>query len=485
MDLLIGDVFRNAARAAPNRIAAAHGSDSITFGELDLRANLVARAIARRGVRLGDRVAVWSDTNLDTVPVFAALSKLGAAFAPVSGLLSVEEAAPIIELADPTLLVVDSDRTEAGRRLGERGRCAVAGLDELRGDDEDDADIDTVGLTENHTHVLFFTSGSTGRPKGVVLSHRANFLRSFTGVMLSGRRPAVCPFPLFHMAAWTNALYQWQLHDSVVFSAADGVSVVDAIERHRAYRVAGIPAIWRRALEYLGTPEGRARDVSSLRIADTGTSATPVEFLEAVAEGFPSARVRVSYGSTEAGGVTFLDHDDISRKPGSCGVPNPLTRVRVDENGELWASGPALFDGYYGNPEATAEALIDGWYRSGDLAEIDHDGYVSIVGRANDVIRSGGETVAPTEVELVLADHPAVADVAVVGIPDMQWGEVVCAVLVVAEGQPAPTVEALRTHCRDRLATFKLPRRVEVVAEIPKTASTGQIRRTLIIQQFA
>jgi acyl-CoA synthetase (AMP-forming)/AMP-acid ligase II len=295
----------------------------------------------------------------------------------------------------------------------------------------------------------------------------------------------VCPYPLFHMGAWTIALQQWQGRDRVVFSGTDAVSVLDAIERHRAYRMNAIPAIWRRVLDHLTTPEGKARDLSCLRFVDSGTSATPIELLEAMAAAFPTAQVRVFYGATESGGVTGLSHADISRKPGSCGVPAPTARVRIDEHGELWASGPMLFDGYFGNPEATAEVLVDGWYRSGDLAEFDDEGYVSIVGRAKDVIRSGGETVAPTEVEHVLGDHPAVADVAVVGIPDVQWGEVVCAVLVLVDGHDAPTVEELRAHCTGRLATFKHPRRVEVTGEIPKTASTGQIRRALIVQQLA
>src|SRR5262249_23415753 len=156
--------------------------------------------------------------------------------------------------------------------------------------------------------------------------------------------------------------------------------------------------------------------------------------------------------------VACLQHDDIARKPGSCGVPTGLAEVHIDESGELWTRGPMLFDGYYNDEEATAEAIVDGWYRSGDLVEADGEGDLTVIGRARDIIRTGGETVAPREVEDVLAGDPSIADVAVVGLPDANWGEVVCAVVVVRSGHNVPDVERLRARCVGRLATFKHPR---------------------------
>jgi acyl-CoA synthetase (AMP-forming)/AMP-acid ligase II len=141
-------------------------------------------------------------------------------------------------------------------------------------------------------------------------------------------------------------------------------------------------------------------------------------------------------------------------------------------------------DGYFDNAAATAEALRDGWYCTGDLGAIDDDGYLSIVGRARDVIRSGGETIAPVEVEQALSDHPAIAEVAVVGVPDVQWGEVVTAVVVVTAGAPAPGIDAIRSHCDGRLAAYKQPRRVEVVDALPRTPATGQVQRTLIVERI-
>jgi acyl-CoA synthetase (AMP-forming)/AMP-acid ligase II len=159
--------------------------------------------------------------------------------------------------------------------------------------------------------------------------------------------------------------------------------------------------------------------------------------------------------------------------------------VRLSDTGEVCIASEYLMDGYFEQPDATAEALRDGWYHTGDLGALDHDGYLSIVGRARDVLRTGGETVAPLEVEDALRDHPAVAEVAVVGIPDPQWGEVVCAVVVAAPGRERDVdVDALRAHCRDRLAPYKHPRRVEVVDALPRTAATGQVQRTLLVERI-
>ena len=157
--------------------------------------------------------------------------------------------------------------------------------------------------------------------------------------------------------------------------------------------------------------------------------------------------------------------------------------MRIDPgNGELLTRSPVLFDGYFGDPEATAAAFEDGWYRTGDLAEVDDDGYLSIVGRARDVIRTGGETVSPSQVEQILASHPALADVAVVGIPDEQWGEVVCAAVVLRRGSARVELTELRGLCEGRLATFKHPRRLAVVDEIPRTASTNQVQRRVLVE---
>jgi acyl-CoA synthetase (AMP-forming)/AMP-acid ligase II len=487
MELLIGDVFRNAARAVPERTAALLGTRSITFGELDRTANRMARAVQAYVLGPGDRVAVWASTQLELLPLFAALAKLGAVFAPMNPGLSAEEAVDTAAAARPALLVVDDGRDDAGSVAAKVG-VPLLPLSRLTraAQTEDDGDVGVGDLDERSPHVIFFTSGSTGRPKGSVISHRVNYLRTHPGALFEPRGPMVCPFPLFHMAGWTIALQQWQARAPVVFVTPDAASICAAIEQHRATRVYGIPAVWRRVLEYLKSPDGAAHNLSSVQAADTGTSATPPELLAALRAAFPNADVRVFYGSTEAGGVAALDHDDLDRKPGRCGLPSPAADVRIDDAGELWVRGPLLFDGYFEDPEATADVLVDGWYRTGDLAEADEDGYLSIVGRARDVIRTGGETVAPVEVEAALASHPGVADVAVVGLPDAEWGEVVCAVVVSAGATSAPpTLDDLRAHCDGRLAAHKHPRRLAVLDAIPRTSPTNQVQRRLLVEMLS
>jgi fatty-acyl-CoA synthase len=193
---------------------------------------------------------------------------------------------------------------------------------------------------------------------------------------------------------------------------------------------------------------------------------------------------RVFYGSTEAGPGTVLAHADLARKPGSVGLPQPGVDVRLDD-GEVCIRSDLLMDGYFDQPDATAEALRDGWYHTGDLGSLDDEGYLSIVGRARDVIRTGGETVAPSEVEAALVTHPAVREVAVVGLPDAKWGEVVCAVVVPESGgDDAPQLDDLRAHAATRLAPFKQPRHLELVDELPRTPATGQVQRTLLVERI-
>jgi acyl-CoA synthetase (AMP-forming)/AMP-acid ligase II len=191
----------------------------------------------------------------------------------------------------------------------------------------------------------------------------------------------------------------------------------------------------------------------------------------------------VFYGSTEAGPGLQLGPRDLFRKPGRVGVPQPGVEVRLVD-GEVCLRSPFLMDGYFDNPAATDEVLRDGWYHTGDLGAFDDEQYVSIVGRARDVIRTGGETVAPAEVESVLGTHPAIAEVAVVGVPDPNWGDTVTAVVVLHDGAPVVDVDSLRAHCDGRLSPYKHPRRVEIVDALPRTPATGQVQRTLIVEQL-
>lgn len=482
--LLIGDVFANAARAVPDRTAAVLGDRSITFGELDALADRVAAVLHHRGVRRGDRVACWSGTDLDVVALFAALAKVGAVFVPIAGTLGVSEAAEVAGAMRPSLTAVAADASDAEIAvLASATRAGVVALKGLTASGDPahrTRPVDRTAafgqhLAETDPHAIFSSSGSTGKPKGVVLSHRVGFLRSHPGSQLEPRGTAVCSFPLYHMAAWTISLQQWQARDTVVYlTRADGRAIREAVSTHEATRLYCIPAVWQRVLDAGSAP------LDSLRFADTGTSAVTAGLLAAIRAAAPHADVRVFYGSTEAGNVACISGDDLLAHPHSAGRPGTSVRVRVAETGELHVRGPLLFDGYFDEPDATAAAFTDGWCRTGDLSELDAAGRLTIVGRLGDLIRTGGEAVAPNEVEQALSGHPAVADVAVVGLPDPSWGELVCCVIVPRDPGAPPGLDELRRYLHGRLAAHKHPRRVHVVSTLPRTPATGQLQRRLI-----
>ena len=345
-------------------------------------------------------------------------------------------------------------------------------------------DVDEPALDERDPHVIFFTSGSTGAPKGVVLSHRVNCLRSFPSLGVERDGGTVCMFPLFHMAGWSLALGAWQARRPIhLVRTPDAETLlrsrVDAAARRGSTRSPPCgPASSSTGVD--------GYDLSALREADTGTSATPPELVDAIRAALPQTVTRIFYGSTEAGPGTILGIADLARKPGSVGLPQPGVELRISDEGEVCLRSELLMDGYFDDPDATAAALdADGWYHSGDLGVLDDEGYLSIVGpapgraahrRRDGRAGRGRGRCSPT--------HPAVAEVAVVGLPDPQWGEIVCAVVVPAAGRRPRPSRTLRAHCDGRLAAFKHPRRVEVVADLPRTSATGQVQRTLLVERI-
>jgi fatty-acyl-CoA synthase len=487
--LLIGDLIRRNARAVPGRTAASLAGRLLSHAELDAAANRVGWALRGLGVGCGDRLVAWADSSLEQLALFAGAAKLGAVFAPIDARLGAKEAALVASIARPRLLVTDAPHLEVSRGVAEELGIDVALLGRIDGERNASAllhprrradDVVAPELREGDPHVMFFTSGSTGRPKGVVLSHRANYLRSFQGVFRDLPELSVCMFPLFHMAGFTLALSAWQTRGEIALVPdASAEAILEAVERRRANRLYCIPSIWQRIL--CANP---ARwDTSSLREIDTGTSAVPIEMIRALKQAFPGSTTRVYYGSTECGSAAALPDADVLRKPGSVGPPSPGVDLRLSESGEILVRSAYLMDGYFEDPAATGAALRDGWFHTGDLGDLDDEGYLQVVGRIKEVIRTGGESVAPAEVEAILATHPSIAEVAVVGIPDPQWGEIVCAVVVPAAGT-MPTLPDLQKHCERQIAGFKKPRRLELAQALPRTPATGQVQRTLLVQRI-
>jgi acyl-CoA synthetase (AMP-forming)/AMP-acid ligase II len=462
--LLLHDVIRVAAVRLPNRVAVSHGDRRYTFAEVEERSRHLAMVLAGRGVRRGDRVGWWADTSIEAGPFYYGLAQLGAVFVPLNPRFSADEAQAVLDLVDPRFVVTDDNHT---------GDVTIAELLAER----PKGGVDLPEVHETDADVIFCTSGTTGTPKGAVLSHRSNRLRTVAlGAAPTG--PSMSIFPQFHWGGWSFVHSAWYSGDEIVLvDAGDTEGLLQAIDRRKVQKFYAIPAIWKRIL----TTDRSRYDLSSLRQANTGTSATPLELRTAVSEAFPGATTTIGYGATEAGGLCTLAAEDLFRKAGSVGLPAPGVLVRIEE-GELWVRSPQMFSGYFRNPEATAAAVVDGWYRTGDLVERDDEGYVWVVGRVKDMIRTGGETVAPSEVDVVLQRHPAVADGAAAGIPDDDWGEIVAAFVVLRPGQTLDLAE-VRRHCEGTLANFKHPRRLYLVDAIPRTGPTGQVQRRRLTER--
>jgi fatty-acyl-CoA synthase len=452
-------------------LAATLGAEEITFGELDSAANRFARVLQRHGVAGGDIVMWWTGAALSSLSGMLACARLGAVFAPLSVLLDAEGAADIASYVRPRLLVCDLERVDAAARLGE---ITVLGLGELEhAAGMTDKPIDDVTVSDRDPHILYLTSGSTGRPKGVLVSHRASWLRSAPDGNAPGVDGVLCTFPLYHYGGWHYVIEAWLAGTAVhLVSRADGSEVTMTVERRRPQAIYCIPAVWERVLATDG-------DLSSLRYADTGTSSFGDSLLDRLGDRLPKARTRVLYGASEAGRMAALEHSELADHRGSVGRSVSHGRITLSADGEVVFSGPTLMNGYLNLPDATATAIDEHGYRTGDLGWTDEDGFLYITGRRSEAIRTGGEWVSPVEVEAAIRNLPGVADLAVIGVPDPQCGEIVCVALVPEAGHVVPSADELRARLIG-LARYKQPRLVVEVPDIPRTAATGQIMRKAI-----
>jgi long-chain acyl-CoA synthetase len=335
---------------------------------------------------------------------------------------------------------------------------------------------------------ISYTGGTTGRPKGVMLSHGNLLANAQHNLVATGHRADqrwlhVCP--MFHVAGIANLIAcTWVGAEQVLLPRFDPRAVLETIEHERITHTVLVPTMLAMLLD---APGSEHADLSSLRHVQYAASPISPELQQRVLGRLPECDVAQFYGMTEAAPtVTHLTPEDHRRggeRLGSVGTPVPGVQVEIrgpeGEPGELYIRGPNIMLGYWNRPEATAEALVDGWYRSGDIARADADGYLYMVDRAKDMIISGGENVYSIEVEAVLAGHPAVAEAAVFGIPDERWGEAVHAAVTLRPGSEADA-DSLIEHCRERIAGFKAPRSIDLRAEpLPKSGAGKVLKNRL------
>lgn len=472
------------AAAAPGRQALLCTGASWTFGQLDGWATATARRLAALGARPGDRVALLMGNSPEFVALLHAAPRLEIALAPLNTRLAAPELAWQLADAGARLLIYDDANAALAidARAGLAAGFQAASVAELMAQRQADTELlSTIDLDAVFT--IIYTSGTTGRPKGAMLTY-GNYWWSAVGSALNLGTHAddrwLAMLPLFHVGGLSivvrAAIYGIPL---VLLRAFDPAEANRAIDEDGITIVSVVSTMVRRMLD----ARGAAAYPAALRCLLLGGGPAPQPLLEAcAARGLPVAQ---TYGLTEAASqVATLAPADALRKLGSAGQPLLPTMLRIERDGspaasgavgEIVVRGPTVMRGYMNRPEATAEALRAGWLHTGDLGYLDEEGFLYVVSRRSDLIISGGENVYPAEIEATLLEHPAVAEAAVVGLPDADWGQAPAAAVVLHAGAAAAPAELI-AFCRARLAGYKTPRLVRVVAGLPRNAG-GKVQR--------
>lgn len=496
-DTLDQILARSAARFG-DRLALRFGERSWSYSELDQAVSAASVALTARGLRPGDRVAAYG-VNSDAYLIgFLACARAGLVHVPVNYALRSAELAYILDDSGSTAVLVDPDLRSHLDGVASHVkhvillRDDVASLLELVKAGGDHGQVVPPGRSGPDTIQLLYTSGTTSRPKGAIMSHRA-LMHEYVSCMLAldmaeTDNPLVC-MPLYHAAG----MHVFMLPYLAVGATVTLLERPDIPEILRTIEADGIgslflaPTVW---VPLSSHPDLDIRDLTSLGKAQYGASIMPTTVLERLRRRFPQIGFYNCFGQSEIGPLaTVLRPEEHENRPESCGQAVHYVELRVvdpegqdvpaGQPGEVVYRSPQLCDGYWRNPEATSEAFTGGWFHSGDLVVRDAQGYITVVDRIKDVINTGGVLVAPREVEDALYTHPAVAEAAVVAMPDERWIEAVTAVVVLADTATRPASEELIEHVKKRIAGYKVPKRVVVVDELPRNQSGKLLKRVI------
>lgn len=490
----IGSWAARRARKTPDKTAIVHGETHVSYAELYIRVTRLAHALRKSGVRRGDRVAYLGPNHPAFCEVLFAAGLLGAVFVPLNTRLTAPELEHCVTDSGAGVLAFAPQHTAIAAELTGwiRHRIALDGdyerlLDAARADPIDEP----VALDE--PCMIMYTSGTTGKPKGAVLSHGNitwNAVNVLVDIDLAADEVTLVVAPLFHTAGLNMTCLPTILKGGtvVLMEKFEPAAVLSMIGQHRVTYMFGVPAMYDAMAACAQWPNA---DLSSLRQVNCGGAPVPPTTIhEYQRRGLSFSQ---GYGMTETSpGALYLTRDASTTKTGTAGVPHFFTDVRVvdpegeevgpGQKGEVVISGPNVMGGYWGLPEASAQALTGGVFHSGDVATVDDDGYVTIVDRIKDLIISGGENIYPAEVEVSLREHPAVTDCAVIGVPDPRWGEVGRAVIVTDPGS-TPSEQDVLGFLADRLARYKVPKSAVFTEELPRNA-TGKLLKKRLRAQY-
>jgi fatty-acyl-CoA synthase len=470
----------------------APGLGELTYREFAAKARAQAVRLDQLGVPVGGRVAVISQNSARLMTSFFGVSGWGRILVPINFRLAAAEIEYIVRHCGASVVYADpSARDVLGGLdvahkfvLGEDSDLYATGDGDPRPWDDPD---------ENATATINYTSGTTARPKGVQLTHRNLWLNAtvfglHTGI--SDRDVLLHTLPMFHCNGWGMPYGVTGVGGThIVLRQVDGTEILRRVERHGVTMMCAAPAVVNAALDAASSWAGPVPGRDRVRIIVAGAP-PPTRTIERVLTDLGWEFIQI-YGLTETAPLLTINRDraewaslatsERARRLGRAGAPALGVRVSVDAGGEVLAQSNHCLDGYWNQPDATASAVAGGWFHTGDGGYVDDEGYLTISDRKKDVIISGGENVSSIEVEDVLTSHPAVREVAVIGIPDQKWGELVMA-MVVTDGSPV-TADELIAHCRESLAGYKCPKRVEFHETLPRTA-TGKLQKFKLREQF-
>lgn len=500
------EVIERNASLYPDSTAFRQGGESLTFGAFDRRVNQLVNALHGAGLKKGGVVGVIGWNSLNYALLFGAAMKGGFILSPMNPRLTPSEVGPLTSYSTARVLFASGEWEKEALNLGpgtavslEKKSALLPTLDEfIAPHSREERGIE---VTPEDPFALFYTSGTTGAPKGALYTHGRNLHHTRTRAKLAGIVPDsshVMILPLFHIGGYSHFWTFFNegapniLAEGKVFDAAGTLELITA---SRATDLHIVPS---HLGALLAAAEGNTYDLGSLRCIWYAASPMPATLLKKGMTRFGPI-FRQGYGQTETGpdiaSLSDRDHDVLHLPEeaqtilSSCGRPVPDVEVKITgaegqtlgcgEVGEITVKSPTVMTGYWNLPEITAQTVVDGWVHTGDLGRFDKNGYLYLVGRKKDMIITGGENVYPLEIEELLHAHPAIAEAAVIGLPDPRWIEKVHAVVVLKRGQN-PDPAQLSDYLRTRLAPFKVPKPIEIVSELPKNPQGKTLKRQLI-----